>query len=83
MTGAKIAVAVLLSAAIGRAQQIPSGTALPVVLDSTLDVNKVKSGQPISATIAQSVPLPSGKIRAGWHVTGRVLQAGTKPGGGS
>ena len=80
MTGMKIVVAVLLSAAIVRAQQIPSGTALPVVLDSTLDVNKVKSGQPISATIAQNVPLHSGaKIRDRSRVNGRVLQAGKNP----
>lgn len=84
MTGVKIVVAVLLSAAIVRAQQIPSGTALPVVLDSTLDVNKVKSGQPISATIAQNVPLHSGaKIRDRSHVNGRVLQVGKNPDGSS
>jgi hypothetical protein len=84
MTGVKIVVAVLLSAAIVRAQQIPPETALPVVLDSTLDVNKVKSGQPISATIAQNVPLPSGaKIRDRSHVNGRVLQVGKNPDGSS
>ena len=84
MTGVKIVVVVLLSAAIVRAQQIPSGTALPVVLNSTLDVNKVKSGQPISATIAQNVPLHSGaKIRDRSRVNGRVLQAGKNPDGSS
>ena len=84
MTGVKIVVAVLLSAAIVRAQQIPSGTALPVVLNSALDVNKVKSGQPISATIAQNVPLQSGaKIRDRSRVNGRVLQVGKNPDGSS
>jgi hypothetical protein len=83
MSGLRIAAAVLLiSAAIASAQEIPSGTALPVTLSSTLDVRKVVSGQPITASIAQDVPLPSGgRIRAGSHVNGRVLQAGTKLGG--
>jgi hypothetical protein len=83
MSGPKIAAAVLLiSAAIAGAQEIPPATALPISLNTTLDVRRLVSGQPISASIAQDVPLPSGgKIRAGSRVTGRVLQAGTKLGG--
>lgn len=82
MSGPKIAAAVLLiSAAIAAAQEIPPATALPISLNTTLDVRKLVSGQPISASIAQDVPLPSGgRIRAGSRVTGRVLQAGTKLG---
>ena len=72
----------LISAATAGAQEIPPATALPVTLNSTLDVRKAVSGQPITASIAQDVPLPSGgKIRAGSRVSGRVLQAGTKVGG--
>jgi hypothetical protein len=72
----------LISAAIAGAQEIPPATALPITLNTTLDVRKLVSGQRISASIAQDVPLPSGgKIRAGSRVTGRVLQAGTKVGG--
>jgi hypothetical protein len=83
MSGLKIATTVLLiSAASACAQEIPPATALPVTLNTTLDVRKLVSGQRISASIAQDVPLPSGgKIRAGSRVTGRVLQAGTKVGG--
>jgi hypothetical protein len=83
MSGLKIATTVLLiSAASACAQEIPPATALPVTLNSTIDVRKVVSGQPITASIAQDVPLPSGgKIPAGSRVTGRVLQAGTKVGG--
>lgn len=82
MSGPKIVAAVLLiSAAIAGAQEIPPATALPITLNTTLDVRKLVSGQPISASIAQDVPLPSGdRIRAGSRVTGRVLQAGTKLG---
>jgi hypothetical protein len=83
MSGPKIAAAVLLiSAASACAQEIPPATALPITLNTTLDVRKLVSGQRISASIAQDVPLPSGgKLRAGSRVTGRVLQAGTKVGG--
>ena len=75
-------VAILLSAAIVPAQDIPAGTALPVSLNSTLDVKKIKPGQPITGIIAQDVPLPSGaKIRARSRVSGQVLQAGTNSDG--
>ena len=54
------------------------------MLDSTLDARKAKSGQVITASIAQDVPLPSGgKIRAGSRLIGNVLQTGVKAGGGS
>jgi len=83
MSGLRIATTVLLiSAATAGAQEIPPATALPITLNTTLDVRKLVSGQRISASIAQDVPLPSGgKIRAGSRVNGRVLQAGTKVGG--
>jgi hypothetical protein len=83
MSGPRIAAAVLLiSAAIAGTQEIPPATALPISMNTPLDVRKLVSGQPISGSIAQDVPLPSGgKIRSGSRVTGRVLQAGTKLGG--
>ena len=84
MTGLKVIVAILLWATCVSGQEIPSGTALPITLSSTLDATKVKPGQPIAGSIAQDVPLPSGaKIRAGSRVNGRVLQAGLLPAGGS
>lgn len=80
----KIIAFMFVAAAMVCAQEIPAGTALPVTLNSVLNANRLTTGQSISATVAQGVPLPSGgKIRAGSHVTGRVLRAGTKPGGGS
>ena len=79
----KIVAFLLLVAAMMCAQQIPPGTALPVTLNSTLKPKKLATGQAISATIVQNVPLPSGgKIRAGSRVLGRVLQATATPSGG-
>ena len=79
-----IAIAILCTSAMACAQEIPPGTALPVVLTSTLDAGKVKAGQPVSGRIEQDVPLASGtKIRAGSRVNGRVLQAGVNADGSS
>jgi hypothetical protein len=84
MTKVKIFAALLFSAAMVGAQEIPSGTALPVILTSTLDAQKLKSGQPIAGRIEQDVPLPSGaRIRAGSRMNGRVLQAGMNSDGSS
>jgi hypothetical protein len=84
MTSVKVFATILLSAAIISAQQIPPGTALPLRLNSTLDSRKAKAGQPISADIAQDVPLPGhAKIRARSRVRGSVLAAGVNPDGSS
>ncbi len=65
------------------AQEIPEGTAFPMTLNSTLKAETLTTGQVISATIAQNVPLPSGgKIRAGSHVIGRVQQVARQASGG-
>ncbi len=55
------------------AQQIPSGTLLPTMLDNTLDSDKSKPGDEISAKLRQDVPLPDGgKIKRGSKVLGHV-----------
>ena len=84
MTDRTRIIAILVWATCVSAQEIPSGIALPITLSSTLDATKVKPGQPISGSIAQDVPLPSGaKLRSGSRVNGRVLQAGLMSDGGS
>lgn len=84
MNTVKILIAILFSAALAGAQEIPAGTALPVQLTSTLDARKIQPGQPISAVIQQDVPLPGGaKIPAGARVNGQVLQGGVNPDGSS
>lgn len=70
-----ICVGTVLSEAAMCAQQIPAGTALPVMLNSTLDAKKVTPGRKISARVMQEVRLPDGaSIPAGARATGHVLQ---------
>ena len=59
--------------------RIPDGTILPVQLNTTIALAKVRSGQAISARIAQDVPLENGtKLRAGTKVLGHII--GVTPG---
>src|SRR5215471_12713145 len=56
------------------AQQIPSGTILPAMLDDSLDSGRSKPGQQISAKLRQDVPLPNGqKIKRNSKVSGHVI----------
>ena len=69
-----IAAVCVLSVAVLIAQQIPSGTALPVMLNSALDAKKDKPGRKVSARVMQDVQLPDGaRIPAGSHIVGHVL----------
>lgn len=53
---------------------IPSGTILPLQLNTSLNSKKSRPGQIVTARLMQDVPLPSGaKIRAGSKAIGRVL----------
>ncbi len=73
----------LLFAAASLAQNvIPSGTILPVKLNTSLNSKKSKAGQEIHGGLAQDVPLPSGfKIRVGAKLGGHVI-AVTRASGG-
>ena len=54
---------------------VPAGTVLPARLNTSLDSQKSKPGQVITARIMQDVPLPAGgKIPAGAKVTGHVIE---------
>ena len=54
---------------------IPSGTILPVRLNSTVSSAKCKPGQLITGRIMQDVPFPAGvKIRAGSKVIGHIVE---------
>jgi hypothetical protein len=53
---------------------IPTGTVLPVQLDSSLNSRKAKAGQVVKARIMQEVPLPQhGRIPAGARVVGHIV----------
>ena len=56
------------------AQQIPDGSILPVMLNSTLDAGRNHPGQAISAKIMQDIFLPNGKvIPRGTKVVGQII----------
>ena len=76
----KIVASLCLSAAAVAAQAIAAGTALPVMLDSTLKAASDKPGQKIEGKLMQEVALPSGLIKTGARITGHVVSV-TKPGG--
>jgi len=57
------------------AQQVPTGTLLPSMLNSSLTSDKATTGGVISAKLMQDVPLPDGKkIRRGSKVMGHVVR---------
>lgn len=69
-----IGLILLLAAAFSSAQQVPSGTILPTMLDNTLDSSSTKPGQQISAKLRQDVSLPNGqKIKRNSKVLGHVV----------
>jgi len=57
-----------------KADRIPRGTILPVVLRTSVSFEKCKAGQILRSKLAQDVPLPNGsKIRKGSLVKGRIV----------
>ncbi len=67
--------ALVLWAMVAKVFVLVPGTALPVSLNTTLDAKKARPGQPISAMVAQDVPLDDGmRIREGSHVYGHVVE---------
>ena len=72
----KIVIAVFCLETWLAAQSLPAGTALPVMLSSTLNSKDNKSGEKIEGKLMQEVLLPSGaKIKSGSHVAGHVVLA--------
>lgn len=69
----------LLLASTLIAQEIPPGTVIPAMLQSTLDARNAKVGQKIKARVMQDVRLFSkSRIRAGSRLIGRVVEV-TRP----
>ena len=66
----------LFSISFVRAQSISPGTALPVMLATSLDARHDKPEKVITAKLMQDVSLPDGTvIRKGARITGQVLGA--------
>ncbi len=64
----------ILSAGLSAQDAIPTGTILPVQLNSSLRSDKARPGEFISARVMQDVPLPAAsRIRAGARVSGHVV----------
>ncbi len=82
MRGFKLFVSsLLLLASTLIAQEIPAGTIIPVMLQTTLDARKVKVGQKIKTRVMQDIPLSSQtRIRAGSKLIGHVVEV-TRPTG--
>src|ERR1017187_3306422 len=80
MRGFKVLASSLLLMTSGLlAQEIPVGTVIPVMLQTTLDAKKAKVGQKIEARVMQDVPLSSQtRIRAGAKLVGHVVEV-TRP----
>jgi hypothetical protein len=74
-----LALPLLLANGVFAQNPIPPGTILPARLNSSLNPNKNRPGQRITARIMQDVPLPSRrKIHAGTKVAGEIVSV--KPG---
>jgi hypothetical protein len=71
----KLAAVLLCSTTMLMAQNLPAGTALPVMVSSTLNSKDNRPGEKIEGKLMQEVLLPSGvKIKSGSHITGHVVQ---------
>jgi hypothetical protein len=66
----------IMSAARPSPPSLPSGTVLPVQLNSTVKSNRARPGEKISGEIMQNVPLPGGAhIRRGSKIIGHIVSA--------
>ncbi len=76
--------AVLVFSATAIAQQIPAGTVIPVMLNTSLNAGKDGAGKNIEGRVMQDVPTPLGfTISKGSKVTGQVVSAGKSGGSDS
>jgi hypothetical protein len=70
----RLTAAFLCSVGMLAAQDLPAGTAIPVMLSSWLDASKQKPGETIEGKTMQEVSLPAGaSIKRGSHVTGHIV----------
>jgi len=70
-----VVVLVLLSAVLSAAQELPTGTMLPVSLSTPIRMEKTKVGERITGKLAQYVVVDSLTLPRGTQVTGRIVEA--------
>ena len=79
MLWARLATLMLL-AAFAFAQEIPAGTVIPIMLDSSVNAQKDKAGKKITGHLMQDVPMPDGgRIKERSPITGQIVRV-DKPG---
>jgi len=75
----RLIVILLLSILALSAQNLPPGTALPVMVGTSLNAKNAKPGQKIEGKLMQEVMLGGDKLKSGSHVTGHVVSV-SRPG---
>jgi hypothetical protein len=83
MLALRIAVALLFCVAALFAQDLPPGTALPVMLGSGLNAKGAKPGQKIQGKLMQEVTLGTVTIKSGAKLFGHIVSASRPNGSGS
>ena len=68
-------VLILLLASFSVAQELPTGTLLPIEVRTTLRAGKIKPGDRISCRLAQYVEVNGMRLPRGTQVSGKVLQS--------
>jgi hypothetical protein len=80
----RVPILLVLTALSAAAQQIPVGTAIPVMLRSDLNSTKDKVGEQIEGRVMQEIELPGGdKISKRARITGHVVSVTKKGPSGS
>jgi hypothetical protein len=80
----RISILLILTALSAVAQQIPVGTAIPVMLRSDLNASKDKAGEQIEGKVMQEIALPGGdRISKHARISGHVVSVTRKGPSGS
>lgn len=65
---------ILLTAVLSGAQELPTGTILPVALRTTLRTGKMKAGDTVSARLAQYVDVNGMRLPRGTQISGHIVE---------
>ena len=80
----QLAISLLFTVTSIFAQELPVGTAIPIMLNSGVNAKKDKVGQKLEGKVMQEIALPSGaKIKSGSQVRGHIVDVTPPAAGGS